>query len=128
MRNVADDIEDFILNALMQQAEALVQRNELAQTMNCAPSQISYVLNTRFTPERGFLVESRRGSGGFIRIVRHEVDSAPTSLEILKILHLRGTISDREARLLDCVLRNIDGSESSKQRLLENAIKAMEGR
>ena len=74
MRNLADAIESFIIGELLRDQEdaLLVQRNELAERLRCAPSQISYVLSTRFTPERGFLVESRRGSGGFVRIVRME--------------------------------------------------------
>ncbi|MCQ2361553.1 MAG: CtsR family transcriptional regulator [Acidaminococcaceae bacterium] len=128
MKNIADNIENFILNELMQEAEALVQRNELAETLNCAPSQISYVISTRFTPERGFVVESRRGSGGFVRIVRNEPGDEPTSLELLSMLHLRGRVNGREARLLHYVLQNMTGSELQKQRFLENALKAMEGR
>ncbi|MCQ2362137.1 MAG: CtsR family transcriptional regulator [Acidaminococcaceae bacterium] len=128
MKNLADSIESFILNELMQEAEALVQRNELAETLNCAPSQISYVISTRFTPERGFVVESRRGSGGFVKIVRNEQGTAPTSLELLSMLHLRGRVNGREARLLHYVLQNMTGSEIEKQRFLEEALKAMEGR
>ena len=66
MRNLADAIENFIIRQLLEDREdaVLVQRNELADKLSCAPSQISYVLSTRFTPERGFMVESRRGSGG----------------------------------------------------------------
>lgn len=48
--------------------EVLIVRNEFAQTVGCVPSQINYVITSRFTPERGYLVESRRGGGGFIRI------------------------------------------------------------
>jgi len=72
MKNLADAIESFIIGELLREHEdtVLVQRNELAERLSCAPSQISYVLSTRFTPERGFMVESRRGSGGFVRIVR----------------------------------------------------------
>lgn len=64
MRNLADAIENFIIRQLLEDREdaVLVQRNELADKLSCAPSQISYVLSTRFTPERGFMVESRRGS------------------------------------------------------------------
>ena len=63
MRNLADAIENFIIRQLLEDREdaVLVQRNELADKLSCAPSQISYVLSTRFTPERGFMVESRRG-------------------------------------------------------------------
>ena len=61
MRNLADAIENFIIRQLLEDREdaVLVQRNELADKLSCAPSQISYVLSTRFTPERGFMVESR---------------------------------------------------------------------
>lgn len=49
---------------------AELKRNDLAARLGCVPSQISYVITSRFTPERGYLIESRRGGGGFIRIVR----------------------------------------------------------
>jgi len=72
MGNIADLIEKFILSRLSRQNDnfVLLQRNELADELACAPSQISYVLSTRFTVERGFLVESRRGSGGYIRVIK----------------------------------------------------------
>lgn len=72
MENIADLIERFILSRLSGQDDnfVLLQRNELADELACAPSQISYVLSTRFTEKRGFLVESRRGAGGYIRVVR----------------------------------------------------------
>ncbi len=47
-----------------------VRRNDLAQKIGCVPSQISYVITSRFTPERGYMIDSRRGGGGYIRIVR----------------------------------------------------------
>ncbi len=47
-----------------------VRRNDLAQRLGCVPSQVSYVISSRFTPERGYITESRRGGGGYIRIVR----------------------------------------------------------
>ena len=62
----------------------MLRRNELADELNCAPSQISYVLSTRFSNDKGFLVESRRGSGGFVRIVRlrsKQQDRTPVLLE-----------------------------------------------
>lgn len=71
MRPISDTIEDFI-KALMEGQEAQIElrRNELAQYFQCAPSQINYVLATRFTQDHGYLVESRRGGGGYIRIIR----------------------------------------------------------
>ena len=50
-----------------------LQRNDLAQQIGCVPSQISYVITSRFTPQRGYLIESKRGGGGCIRIVRKQV-------------------------------------------------------
>ena len=50
--------------------QAEVRRNDLAARIGCVPSQINYVITSRFTPERGYVIESRRGGGGYIRIVR----------------------------------------------------------
>ena len=52
---------------------AEIKRNDLAKKLGCVPSQISYVISSRFTPERGYVIESRRGGGGCIRIVRKEM-------------------------------------------------------
>ena len=71
MRPLTDSIEAFIKSLLEEGQEQVdVQRNELAQYFRCAPSQITYVLSTRFTPDHGYVIESRRGGGGYIRIVR----------------------------------------------------------
>lgn len=72
MSNIADLIEEYILRRLAEQQNGQVElrRTDIADEISCAPSQISYVLNTRFTHDKGFTVESRRGLGGFIRIVR----------------------------------------------------------
>ncbi len=71
MRPLTDSIEAFIKSLLEDGQEQVdVQRNELAQYFRCAPSQITYVLSTRFTPDHGYIIESRRGGGGYIRIVR----------------------------------------------------------
>lgn len=71
MRPLTDSIEAFIKSLLQDGQEQVdVQRNELAQYFRCAPSQITYVLSTRFTPDHGYIIESRRGGGGYIRIVR----------------------------------------------------------
>ena len=71
MSMIADKIEKFILDRMREEQEKLIlKRNELADELDCAPSQISYVLSTRFSNERGFDVESRRGLGGYIRITK----------------------------------------------------------
>lgn len=72
MGNLADRIEEYLKQILEQTSEGYIvlQRSELAGVFSCVPSQINYVLDTRFTVERGYLVESRRGGGGYLRIVR----------------------------------------------------------
>lgn len=77
MSNIADLIEEYILRRLAEQQTGQVElrRTDIADEISCAPSQISYVLNTRFTHDKGFAVESRRGLGGFIRIVRVPVQN-----------------------------------------------------
>lgn len=72
----------------------LIQRGDLAVKFNCVPSQINYVLSTRFTPEKGFLVESRRGGGGYIRIIKIEGFKSRDLSEIIK--DLRGKELSKE--------------------------------
>ncbi|NLC32971.1 MAG: CtsR family transcriptional regulator [Clostridiales bacterium] len=68
---LSDAIEEFIKMLLGQDEQQIeLKRNELAEYFSCAPSQINYVLSTRFTPDHGYAIESRRGGGGFIRIIR----------------------------------------------------------
>ena len=70
MANISDIIESFLLETLGDNDTLNISRNELANYFACAPSQINYVLSTRFTPDRGYLIESRRGGGGFITVAR----------------------------------------------------------
>lgn len=117
MGNLADYIEKFILLQLSgQQDNAIVlNRNDLAVELDCAPSQISYVVSTRFTVTRGFIVESRRGSGGFIRIAKSPLapdafeslvnrivaDQAAMSIEdLVEEFHAKGLMTQREAAML----------------------------
>jgi len=76
MGNLADKIEEYLKSILEEAKEGyiILQRGFLAEEFACAPSQINYVLTTRFTAERGYLVESRRGGGGYLRIVRLGLD------------------------------------------------------
>ncbi len=70
MSALSDTIEAFIVAMLQEEDTAELKRNQLAAEFQCAPSQINYVLSTRFTSQRGYIVESRRGGGGYIRIMR----------------------------------------------------------
>ena len=74
---VSDRIEAFILELLKDDEDFIeIGRNELASVFNCVPSQINYVISTRFTSDKGYLVESRRGGGGCLRIKRVQYDSS----------------------------------------------------
>lgn len=88
MANLADKIERYLKEHLSRTEILEVRRAMLAALFDCAPSQINYVLTTRFTPERGYLVESRRGGGGYIRIIR---------LNIKNLEDLRISLSGRSA-------------------------------
>ncbi len=75
MARLSDTIEEFLKLLLAESEGRLeIQRNELAEYFECAPSQINYVLATRFSLERGYYIESRRGGGGYIRIVHLDID------------------------------------------------------
>lgn len=70
MAQLSDAIEQFIKELMSEDAHIELRRNELAQHFGCAPSQINYVLATRFSVDHGYIIESRRGGGGYVRIVR----------------------------------------------------------
>ncbi|MEW6182727.1 MAG: CtsR family transcriptional regulator [Bacillota bacterium] len=116
---LSDEIERHIKALLAQSpsGEIELQRNSLAIYFRCVPSQINYVLATRFTLQHGFLIESRRGGGGFLRISRlplgtfeelardifesaGESVSQPEAAAVIKRLEAEGLISVREARLM----------------------------
>jgi transcriptional regulator CtsR len=115
MQNVADVIEKFIVGQLFEDEKDSVdvQRRELAQQLSCAPSQITYTLMTRFTPEKGYEVISKRGNGGFIRIIRlHTVPEEPETLpsgmtaeQMVAALLTNKMITAREARLMNYNLK-----------------------
>ncbi|MHC1714266.1 MAG: CtsR family transcriptional regulator [Acidaminococcaceae bacterium] len=125
MKNLADDIENFIVRQLLldEEDQIFVQRNELADRLSCAPSQISYVLSTRFTPERGYIVESRRGSGGFVRIVRLMTgerqqmgkSSGPRENKIRQFAKANG-VTYREAVLLSFMMEVLEGRVDARER------------
>ncbi len=120
---LSDTIEEFIKMMLKQEEEQEVElkRNELAEYFRCAPSQINYVLSTRFTPDHGYVIESRRGGGGCIRVIRmqHEdrdflsylvqerigdsIDTKTAQI-LLGQLAQRGSVSDDQAHMMFCAL------------------------
>ncbi len=115
---LSDLISQAILDMIAESESgaAEIKRNEFANNLGCVPSQINYVLSSRFTPENGYIVESRRGGGGYIRISRinlgrsgtlmHIVNSIGSEISfnsariILEHLHEQGLISDVQNVLL----------------------------
>lgn len=83
MRNISDIIEGYLKQVIELEGTGhiVIKRSELADKFQCVPSQINYVINTRFTAERGYLVESKRGGGGYIRILRVELHSKTDVLD-----------------------------------------------
>ena len=92
MAGLTNEIDRWIHQLLRETENGIVEigRNELAQHFGCAPSQINYVLTTRFTPYKGYTIESRRGGAGYIRIVKVTMDSE----DILKDI-VQNTIGDQ---------------------------------
>ena len=81
--NLSDLIEDYIMKEMRMQEEIELRRSEIAQHFNCVPSQINYVIATRFIPELGYYVESRRGGGGYIKISKINLDKSDYLSELL---------------------------------------------
>lgn len=89
---ISDLIAQYIIDMMgdddSDESSATIKRNELAETIGCVPSQINYVITSRFTPEQGYIVESRRGGGGYIKITRISMDKHTA------VMHLMETIGD----------------------------------
>lgn len=120
--NLSKEIADLIVQMLGDTGTAEIRRNDLAEQIGCVPSQINYVLSSRFTPENGYIVESRRGGGGYIKITRatynyetlkmHLINSIGDKIDEkacranLQNLHARGLLSDREVSVMYAALRD----------------------
>ena len=92
MRNISDVIEIYLKKIFeMSQNDTLeIKRSEIADKFQCVPSQINYVINTRFTIERGYLVESKRGGGGYIRIMKvQSYDDVDLIDQLISLIGLR---------------------------------------
>lgn len=109
-----------------------VKRNDLATRLGCVPSQINYVITSRFTPERGYMIESKRGGGGYIRIVKKQFDrndylmhffhaigrelSETEASAYIQNLNGASIISDREASIISAAISSSALSSSSPER------------
>lgn len=113
---ISDLITNEILRMLNESEEntAEIQRNDFAGSIGCAPSQINYVLASRFTPEHGYIIESRRGGGGYIKISRVVMRKSSA------IMHIINSIGDRidtmSARIVieNCLRSDLIGEDTAK--------------
>ncbi len=127
MRNISDIIETYLKEIIKASNKNAIEikRSEIADRFQCVPSQINYVINTRFTVEKGYIVESKRGGGGYIRIMRVKPQSKvdlinqmikltkpeitqQASIHIMDRLLEEEIVSTREAKLMLSVMdRNV---------------------
>lgn len=82
-RNISDIIEQYLKNILANTSSVEIKRAEIAERFQCVPSQINYVINTRFTTNAGYLVQSKRGGNGYIRIEKIKLRDETAFLDIL---------------------------------------------
>ena len=118
---ISDLVAQYIIDMLEENdGGAQIKRNELAETLGCVPSQISYVITSRFTPEQRYIVESRRGGGGYIKITRVHMDKRTA------VMHIINTIGDKiDARTAAAVIKELLTRELislSSARLLTAAV------
>ncbi len=123
VRNISDVIEHYLKQVIAGNGQELIEvkRSELAEQFDCVPSQINYVIRTRFTVEKGYMVESKRGGGGYIRIIRVKADnqlalfdqlidlvgdgiSQTAATNIIKRLLEEEAITKREANIMESVM------------------------
>lgn len=90
---MSDVIEDFIKQMFEDEDIIEIQRNDLAQHFNCVPSQINYVIATRFKPSQGYYVESRRGGGGHIKIEKVNVTKSNYLMHVVNSMENKITIT-----------------------------------
>lgn len=150
MKNISDVIEQYLKRIFDSTGGNIleIKRNEIADKFDCVPSQINYVINTRFTLEKGYVVESKRGGGGYIRIIKitlHEsVDVLDQLIEIVNqqinqsnaesLIHRmyeEGIINRREAKMMLSIMnRNVislhdEGRDYLRARLLKAMIMSL---
>lgn len=139
-RNMSDIIEAYLKSFLRNNEQLEIKRSDVAERFDCVPSQINYVINTRFTQEHGYMVESKRGGGGYIRIFKirvvDEVDHIDQMIELIgnqinqrnginlvETLVKSGLITQREGVLIlsvieKSVLHSISSQEQAARAML----------
>ena len=112
---ISDEIEEFIKELFDEQNDFIeIQRNDLAEQFNCVPSQINYVISTRFKPSQGYYVESRRGGGGHITIKKVKNDKEDYIMHIINNIGNQLTSNDVDILISDFLSYNIIDTKEAK--------------
>ncbi len=99
---------------------AEIQRNEFAEHIGCVPSQINYVLSSRFTPEHGYIIDSRRGGGGYIRITRIKLSNSSAIMHIINSMGSGVDLSTARIIIENCLHSGLIDKNTAA--LMESAI------
>lgn len=123
MHNMSDIIEEYIKELFRQadQDEVEIKRAQIAEKFDCVPSQLNYVIKTRFTNEHGYTIESKRGGGGYIRITRVETSDQDAFLARIRSLIGDGISFNHSVRILDGLEEN-ELITNREKRLMASAI------
>ena len=111
---VSDLIEAFIKDLFDEKQYIEIQRNDLAEQFNCVPSQINYVISTRFKPSQGYYVESKRGGGGCIRIKKVNLDKSEYLMHIINSIENEITSNEVDILLSDFLTYNLVTPKEAK--------------
>ncbi|MDN6161342.1 MAG: CtsR family transcriptional regulator [Atopostipes sp.] len=143
-RNMSDMIESYLKRTLKKEGQIEIQRNEIAELFDCVPSQINYVINSRFTVQHGYAVESKRGGGGYIRIIKIQVNDNAESLQrieetigrklsekeaetIVNTLYQNNLMTSREGQIMLAAIdqKNYELNEKKAQEIRANILSSM---
>ena len=119
--SISNEIAGMLLAMLEETGRAEIQRNDFAQKLGCVPSQINYVISSRFTPENGYTVESRRGGGGYIKITR--VNYTAKEQMLMHIINSVGdSIGEHSAKSIVINLNHNEILSAEKSKLILAAL------
>ena len=127
MSSLTKVIGDYIVTLFDDagKSEVVLRRKDLAEKFGCVPSQINYVLRSRFAPEHGFLIQSQRGGHGFIRIMQIRFEDCDECAEHLEEL-VGNAVSEQDARRILISLQNRDMITARERLLIEVAMRNLE--
>ena len=123
---MSDMIEEYLKNVIRDQGRIEIKRHELADLFDCVPSQINYVINTRFTMQHGYAVESKRGGGGYIRIIKMQIQNDTELLDRMSQI-IGQSVSEKEAQIMLAAIdqTNLTGTRTVDKQLRANILISM---